>query len=130
MYLWTLDLWVPQLWLRFSLWVLPALKNSSPYWPYRTQDKAIRRKGWILISIEFVWGQDFRDHISLEAAAFCADGQSQQQCAATGFEESLNRKNLLSCEVWPNENDSFMPLLLFSGEPDLVLSINVGVRHL
>lgn len=54
----------PQLWLRFGPWVLPALKNSSAHWPYRTQDKAIRGEGWTLISLEFVWAHDFRDHIS------------------------------------------------------------------
>lgn len=96
----------PQLWLRFGPCVLPALKNSSPHWPYRTQDKAIRAEGWTLISMEFVWAHDFRDHISLGAAALCADGQSQQQCAAMGSDENLNRKYLLSCEVWLNENDS------------------------
>lgn len=60
-----------------------------------------------MISMEFVWAQDFRDHRSLEVATLCADGQSQQWCAAMGFDENLNRKNLLSCEVWLNENVSF-----------------------
>lgn len=56
--------------------------------------------------MEFFQAYDFRDQTSLEAADLGADGQSQWHCAAAGFDENLNRKILLPCEVWSNENDS------------------------
>lgn len=82
----------------------PSFENLQPSLALQNPRLGNQRRGLDFDFHGVCLGLWFQGPYIPGSTAFSSDGQSQQPCAAMGFDESLNRKNLLSCEVWVNEN--------------------------